>query len=437
MSREEVQKLLGGYATGTLTAEEQQALFEAALDDQELFDTLAREQGLRDLLRDPSAKAELLAALDERPARGLLAWLRRPTIAGLAMAGVAAIAVVVWQSSRRPAQPLLIAENKPQEAPRMAQPVAPAPAPTPAAASPMATARVREAEAPTGVPEAKVVKEEDRRTFRPLTPEPLRDKDLKQRLDASTEAPVVAQAKPAEINLSQPTQSNLGVQQAAPPAPMNQMMQNQANVQNQANLQTQTGQRMENARALFYGTQAPTGGRAAFTDSVAPASRAKADKRAAQGAFAGAIGGVAGVPGMARLGVRCSIVRDGNREVDLSTPLYAGESVKLRLTPNADGMLSVYEGEGAAAHVVASGAVRNMVPFETPVLKSDTPGPRQFRVTLTSGAMAKTAAAQFGAVSRANLVESTSDKESATYVVLGDAIAGSAGFAATITLTWR
>jgi len=44
MSRDEVQKLLGGYATGTLTPEEQQALFAAALEDQELFDALAHEQ---------------------------------------------------------------------------------------------------------------------------------------------------------------------------------------------------------------------------------------------------------------------------------------------------------------------------------------------------------------------------------------------------------
>jgi hypothetical protein len=42
MSREEIQKLIGGYATGSLTAGEQQALFEAALEDQELFDELAR-----------------------------------------------------------------------------------------------------------------------------------------------------------------------------------------------------------------------------------------------------------------------------------------------------------------------------------------------------------------------------------------------------------
>ena len=52
MNRDDIQKLLGGYATRTLTPDEQQALFEAALDDQQLFDALAREQALRDLLRD-------------------------------------------------------------------------------------------------------------------------------------------------------------------------------------------------------------------------------------------------------------------------------------------------------------------------------------------------------------------------------------------------
>ena len=56
MSPEDIKKLLGGYATGTLTAEEQQALFAAALEDQELFDALAREQALRDLLSDPASR---------------------------------------------------------------------------------------------------------------------------------------------------------------------------------------------------------------------------------------------------------------------------------------------------------------------------------------------------------------------------------------------
>ena len=96
---------MGGYATGTLTAEEQQALFAAALEDQELFDALAREQALRDLLSDPASRAHLLAALDT-PARRTFhfwEWLRRPAVAGLAVAGVGGIAVVaVWQGMRTP-----------------------------------------------------------------------------------------------------------------------------------------------------------------------------------------------------------------------------------------------------------------------------------------------------------------------------------------------
>src|SRR5712692_8896327 len=98
MNREDIQKLLGGYATGTLTSEEQQALFEAALDDQELFDSLAREQSLRDLLRDPAAKAQLLAALEDRPGWLGMSWLRmwwRPLAAAVAMAGVAVMVVMV------------------------------------------------------------------------------------------------------------------------------------------------------------------------------------------------------------------------------------------------------------------------------------------------------------------------------------------------------
>ena len=92
MSREQVQKLLGGYATGTLTPEERQALVEAALEDQEVFDALAREQSLRDLLRDPATKAQLLAALDDAPAN----WRQRSArwIWGHAV-GLAAVACFV------------------------------------------------------------------------------------------------------------------------------------------------------------------------------------------------------------------------------------------------------------------------------------------------------------------------------------------------------
>ena len=109
MKPEDIRKLLGGYATGTLTAQEREALFEAALDDQELFDALAKEQPLRELLEDPAARAHLLAALDDGP----LPWPRRfeQWLWGHAV-GLAAVACfltvggyVAWQSRdwRRPA----------------------------------------------------------------------------------------------------------------------------------------------------------------------------------------------------------------------------------------------------------------------------------------------------------------------------------------------
>jgi hypothetical protein len=109
MKPEDIRKLLGGYATGTLTAEEREGLFEAALDDQELFDALAKEQPLRELLEDPAARAHLLAALDDGPLR----WPRRfeQWLWGHAV-GLAAVACfltvggyVAWQSRdwRRPA----------------------------------------------------------------------------------------------------------------------------------------------------------------------------------------------------------------------------------------------------------------------------------------------------------------------------------------------
>jgi|SRR5271165_638483 len=90
MSKEELRKLLGGYATNTLTESERSALFEAALDDQELFDALQQEQALKDVLADPRARAEIRQALDRpRPARA--AWWSW----GGAIATAAAAAVLI------------------------------------------------------------------------------------------------------------------------------------------------------------------------------------------------------------------------------------------------------------------------------------------------------------------------------------------------------
>lgn len=102
MKPDDLQKLLGGYAAGTLTPREREELFRGALEDQALFDALVKEDALRDLLSDRAARAELLAALEER--RGLLAWfgwLRRPA-AALATTGALAVAVLVLVTVPRP-----------------------------------------------------------------------------------------------------------------------------------------------------------------------------------------------------------------------------------------------------------------------------------------------------------------------------------------------
>lgn len=78
MSNEEVRKLLAGYATNNLTEAERKSLFEAALNDQELFDALHEEQALKDLLDDPVSREQIRHALEEKtPAPARAAWWTR------------------------------------------------------------------------------------------------------------------------------------------------------------------------------------------------------------------------------------------------------------------------------------------------------------------------------------------------------------------------
>ena len=86
----DAEKLLGGYAAGTLTPEERQTLFGAALEDQQLYESLVREEPLRELLSDPAARANLLAALDNVPKP----WYYRDVHAGIIAAAVSAVVIV-------------------------------------------------------------------------------------------------------------------------------------------------------------------------------------------------------------------------------------------------------------------------------------------------------------------------------------------------------
>jgi hypothetical protein len=106
MRRDEVEKLLGGFATGTLTGVERAALFQAALRDQALFDALADEQALKEVIEDPECRRRLLDALATEP-EGLWTRLfglwRRP--AAWALAGSVAGGVLIFAVLRHQVVP--------------------------------------------------------------------------------------------------------------------------------------------------------------------------------------------------------------------------------------------------------------------------------------------------------------------------------------------
>ncbi len=132
----DIEKLLGGFAADTLTAEEKQQLYLAALGNQDLFNALADEQALKELLADPIVRRRLLHALQSTQAENSngsaswFGWFQRP--AGLAWAGGLAGAVLaavlgtqVYQESLRQE-----AQSTTKEEARPPLPSSPVPAPT-------------------------------------------------------------------------------------------------------------------------------------------------------------------------------------------------------------------------------------------------------------------------------------------------------------------
>ncbi len=108
------EKLLGGYATGTLTGEERAQLMQAALSDQALFDVLMDEEALRETLADPATRAALLRALE--PAAKAIAWWRNPwPWTGLGAVAAAVALFVVLRPMDAPT-PVQVAQNLPAAA---------------------------------------------------------------------------------------------------------------------------------------------------------------------------------------------------------------------------------------------------------------------------------------------------------------------------------
>ena len=130
MTSEQARKLLGGYATNSLTEAERKALFEAALDDQELFDALQQEQALKELLADPVSRSQIQQTLAEAPVpRPARAWLWGG-LAGAVAAGVLIVAVIRSNDQQKFQVPRVAPSQQmsaEQARPLIAPPAGPAP----------------------------------------------------------------------------------------------------------------------------------------------------------------------------------------------------------------------------------------------------------------------------------------------------------------------
>lgn len=133
MTRDELRGLIGGYATGSLSEAERKILFEAALEDQELFDELAGEQALKAALEEPGAKQRLIVGLESKvrsPKAGSakLWWKTGWAWGAAAAAAVVVIAgIVLVHSTARVEEVarLEVPQQTAPPAPEVAAPVAP------------------------------------------------------------------------------------------------------------------------------------------------------------------------------------------------------------------------------------------------------------------------------------------------------------------------
>jgi hypothetical protein len=436
MSREDIQKLLGGYATGTLTPEEQQALFEAALEDQELFDALAREQSLRDLLQDPGARAHLLAALDDRP----LPWYRRRWLMPAVYAMPALIGIVVLGITLRNAQapkaeqPALVAALKeaPPPPPANAEPLPPAPqqpaAPRQQAAAPLASRAPQPAPAPAreNRQTTEIAAAPPQPAAAPAPPAPVLTAEKAEESVRNAETKKAADAVEATNRIAVRAEAGAaggagsggvlgGIVGGVP-----------SGTQDFSKGVTQASQ---SARTLFYDAPQAQQAVLALQNKVSgPAQNSQNQQNNARramnapGAFAPTTGAAAAT---SNLGVRYSILRkeSGGEFVQVdAAALKTGDVIELRFVTNGAGYLSVRTPQpGGGTRTVYSTATVPLATYTTPPLD---PGVTRVQVGFTPQQR------PVGVITSLNFVETAND--SSTYVV---APRGDVAF--TIDLTYR
>ena len=375
MSEHELEKLLGGFAADTLTTEEKQSLYSAALQDQQLFNALADEQALKELLSDPDVRRRLLASLKQKSTSGAggslswLDWFRRP--AGLAFAGgltATALAVVlgvrIYQDSLEQTAQSVATEDAKSASPPAPMPPAPQPAKTQAVEP---QAKTKENVAPAiDLPKKDTLIDKPVERERSAPPPSKKERasdvardSLTQRSEQGevrrqAEAPVAASSKSVE-EVTSPTDQKLAAN-SAPPATKPEPKQIPAPASIPvAGAVTQA----VSARALFYGREAvrPDGRsmtqekeRAMKPLAESPPQAGRLERKMDQFALAGKSGETA--TQLRPLGLRYSFVVRGTdgqeREVDAATASKSTEPVFLTVEANQDAYLQVWKTVGSS-----------------------------------------------------------------------------------------
>ena len=353
MTPEDVHKLLGGYATGTLTEAEKEALFAAALEDQEVFEALMKEEPLREVLQDPGARAEMLRALDGTAVQPRW-WQWRPLIGAVAMAGVALGAVAVWRATReQPVAPVMVAEVAkqapvpPRQQPAIIEPAAPLRAARKPAAETRPPADVAAAEnRPAGKDQLAVG------SGAPVSPQA-----KTQANDAAV--PVETLAAGARQFKAQDAASPAAAPSAAPPLPP-------------------AGQQQALQQAGQLAAPSPMVQQNAAVQSAPLIDRAAA-ATATSGFRPSAVKETVAMEKKAMPLVQWTILR-GDTEAPPETVLDRDEAIRLRIVSLAAVTLTLTDGET----VLASAKVEPSRPFVTPPIPYTGPGPRTLRLTLAS-----------------------------------------------------
>lgn len=404
MNRDDIEKLLGGYATGTLTPEEREALFAAALEDQQLFEALAREEPLRELLQDPIAKSRLRAALEQTPEPWHRRWLR-PAVWAIPAVGLAAIVVVLIVQRPPARQPVTIA----QVVRPSTEPAVPVPSPLPQVledrplppqarrveprpAEPLVAAATPPPSPPAPVPPAPSVAQGGQQGQAGIAVAP-------------RESPLVAPApQPRPVLASPPppaSQKDVQVEAAAPlaaaesvtvtpaPAPSDLPVRARRSAES-IRLQTAAGQLSGvagfvpalDARALYYGTAASP----VFQTNLV---QSELKKQRAAPPVAPAVANAPGPTGFQHLGLRYSVLRRTNGQVasvNPNEPIDRGGELSLRIEPNEAGYVYIFERTPDGWQLFSTSRVERMAPYNVPptgTLQFDRPGPKELFVVFS------------------------------------------------------